>query len=187
MDASRKVVVRLTPPQRQRLRSLTRTGSAPARTLTHARILLLADADPARPDGAIAAAVGVHPNTVATVRKRFARDGEAAAVQRKPRATPPVAPKVDGRVAAHLIALCCSQAPAGRARWTLRLLAEELTRRGLVTSISLETVRAAVKKTGCSPGGGSRGASPSGTRPGSSPRWSRSSTSMPPRTRPTRR
>jgi len=184
MDAAREVVVRLTEDQRRRLRALTRTGSAAARELTRARILLLADADPARTDAAIADAAGVHPNTVGAVRKRFVRHGEDAALRRERRAEPPVPPKIDGRVEAHLVAICCSKAPPGRARWTLKLLAGELTRRGLVTSISHEAVRQALKKTGCSPGGGSRGASPSGTRPGSSPRWKRSSTPTPPRRTP---
>jgi hypothetical protein len=88
-------------------------------------------------------------------------------------------PKIDGRVEAHLIALCCGPAPAGRARWTLRLLAGELRRRGLVTQVSAEAVRRALKKTSCSPGASSPGASRSATPPASSPRWRTSSTSTP--------
>lgn len=170
MDTPRKHVVRLDPAQRERLTDLTRTGSAPARKLTHARVLLLADAghpDGQRPDTYIARALGVHVNAVAKVRKRFVTDGEVPALDRKPRATPPVPPKMDGRVEAHLVAICCSPAPTGRSRWTLELLAGELTRRGLVTSVSLETVRTTLKKTSCSRGGSSAGASPSGSRRGS--------------------
>lgn len=170
MDAPRKHVVRLDPDQRGRLADLTRTGSAPARKLAHARVLLLADAghpDGRRPDTYIAAALGMHVNAVAKVRRRFALEGEAPALDRKPRAAPPVPPKVDGRVEAHLVALCCSAAPAGRARWTLELLAGELVRRKLVASVSAETVRKVLKKTGCSRGGRSAGASRSGSRPGS--------------------
>lgn len=80
MDAPRKYVVRLTPEQRDRLTTLTRTGSAPVRKLTHARVLLLADADHPegpRPDAYIADAVGMHGNGVARIRKRFALFGEA--------------------------------------------------------------------------------------------------------------
>jgi hypothetical protein len=170
MDAPRKYVVRLDPGQRDRLIDLTRTGSAPARKLAHARVLLLADADHPggqRPDTYIATALGMHANGVARIRKRFALDGEAPALDRKPRAAPPVPPKIDGRVEAHLVALCCSKAPAGRARWTLELLADELRGRGLVTSVSVETVRKALKKTRCSRGGSSAGASRSGSRRGS--------------------
>jgi hypothetical protein len=170
MSLNRKYVVRLDPEQRERLTALTRTGSAPARKLTHARVLLLADADHPdgqRPDTYIARALGVHVNAVAKVRKRFVTDGEAPALDRKPRATPPVPPKMDGRVEAHLVAICCSAAPAGRTRWTLELLAGELKARGLVTSVSVETVRKALKKTTSGRGGRSAGASPRRTRPGS--------------------
>lgn len=170
MDTPRKYVVRLAPDQRGRLLDLTRTGSAPVRKVAHARILLLADAghpDGQRTDEYIATALGVHVNGVAKVRKRFVRDGEGPALDRKPREAPPVPPKLDGRVEAHLVAICCSAAPAGRARWTLELLANELTGRGLVGSVSIETVRKALKKTTSSRGGRSAGASRSGSRPGS--------------------
>jgi hypothetical protein len=170
MDTPRKYVVRLTAEQRDRLVDLTRTGSAPARKLSHARVLLLADAEHAdgqRPDTYIANALGLHANGVAKIRKRFVLDGEAPALDRKRRDTPPVPPRVDGRVEAHLVAICCSAAPAGRARWTLSLLASELKRRGFVTSISVETVRKTLKKTTCNPGGSSAGASPSASRRGS--------------------
>jgi hypothetical protein len=182
----RKHAVRLTDDQRARLAELTRNGAAPAKKIAHARVLLLADrghADGRRPDAYIAEVLGLHLNTVKRIRWRFVRDGEAPALNRKPRATPPVPPKIDGRVEAHLVALCCSQAPAGHDRWTLSLLADALRRRGLVTSVCVETVRRALKKTNCSPGGSSAGASPSGTQPASSPRWRTSSTSTSPRTR----
>ncbi len=170
MDTPRKYVVRLTPDQRDRLTDLTRTGSAPARKLAHARILLLADADHLdgqRPDEYIATALGMHVNSVAKVRKRFVRDGETPALDRKRRETPPVPPKIDGRVEAHLVAICCSAAPAGRSRWTLTLLADELKRRQLVTSVSVETVRKVLNKTNCNPGGSSAGVSRNESRRGS--------------------
>jgi hypothetical protein len=162
--------VRLTAEQRQSLDDLTRVGKAPVAKVRHARVLLLSDRDrPGGPwtDGRIAEALGMHVNTVARVRKRFALQGERPALERKPRAAPPVPPKIDGRVEAHLIALCCGRPPDGRARWTLALLAGELARRGLVTSVSAEAVRQALKKTSCSPGASRPGASPSGSRPAS--------------------
>jgi transposase len=183
--APNKYPVQLTAEERQRLEAITRNGRAPAKKIRHARVLLLSDRN--RPGGhwaesQIAQALGMHRNTVARIRKRFALEGERPALERKPRATPPVPPKVDGRVEAHLVALCCGAPPAGRERWTLTLLAGELRRRGLVSSLSIETVRRVLKKTNCSPGGSSRGASPSGTRPASSPRWKTSSTFTSPRT-----
>ena len=178
--------VQLKAEQRQSLEDITRNGHAPAKKVRHARVLLLGDrgrADGPWPDPRIAEALGMHVNTVARIRKRFALEGERPALERKPRATPPVPPKIDGRVEAHLIALCCGSPPEGRARWTLQLLADELGRRRLVTRVSAEAVRRALKKTNCSPGGSSAGASPSATPPASSPRWRRSSTCTLPTTR----
>lgn len=162
--------VRLSPDERQRLDEIARNGRAPARKIRHAQVLLLADRD--RTGGAwteprIAAALGMHRNTVSRIRKRFVVEGERPALERKARESPPVPPKVDGRVEAHLVATCCSPPPEGRARWTLALLADELRRRGLVTSISVEAVRRALKKTSSSRGASRPGASRSGTRPGS--------------------
>jgi transposase len=182
--------VKLTAEQRERLTAITRNGHAPAKKIRHAQVLLLSDGD--RSGGRltrdqIAEQLGMHVNSVDRVRKRFCLEGEAPALDRKPRLTPPNPPKIDGRVEAHLVAICCSQAPEGRTYWTLEMLADELKSRKLVTSVCVETVRQALKKTSCSRGGRSAGASRSGTGPASSPKWKTSSTSMPRRTRPTSR
>lgn len=157
--------VELTPEQRERLERLSRTGSAPVAKVRHARVLLLSDGG--RPGGrltrgAIAEALGMHVNTVDRLRKRFVLEGEEPALHRKLRAEPPTPAKIDGRAEAYLVATCCSAAPAGRTRWTLQLLADELKRRGLVTSVSLETVRKTLKKTNCNLGGSRVGVSRSG-------------------------
>ena len=135
----------------------------------------------------IAQRLDMHVNTVDRIRKRFVTEGEAPALDRKPRLTPPVPPKIDGRVEAHLVAICCGKAPEGRTRWTLKLLADELRRRDLVTQVCAETVRKALKKTSCSPGARNAGASRSATTPASSPRWRTSSTCTRRRIRPTSR
>jgi transposase len=178
--------VRLSPEERQRLEDITRNGHAPAKKICHAQVLLLSDRH--RPQGLqtrdqIAQTLGMHVNTVDRVRKRFVLEGERPALDRKPRAKPPVAPKIDGRVEAHLVAMCCGAAPEGRARWSLTLLASELTRRGLVTHVCAETVRRALKKINCNLGGSSRGASPKRMPPASSRKWKMCSTSTPLRTR----
>lgn len=149
MPARAKYRVSLAPDVRARLEATARNGSAAAKRIAHARVLLMADAD--HPGGRyhdreIAAALGLHANTVARVRKQFVTAGEAAAVDRKPRATPPVPPRLDGSAEAHLVAICCSPPPAGRCRWTLSLLAKELVGRKVVTAVSRETVRLALKK-----------------------------------------
>jgi hypothetical protein len=149
MPAPSKHRVVLPPDVRAGLTALARNGSAPTKRIAHARVLLMADAD--HPDGRyhdreIARALGLHVNTVARVRKQFVTAGAAAAVDRKPRATPPVPPRLDGAAEAHLVAICCSPAPAGRCRWTLSLLAKELVGRKVVTAVGRETVRLALKK-----------------------------------------
>jgi transposase len=142
--------VRLEPEQRQALEDIARNGHAPVKKVRHAQVLLLSDRDRPggkRTDDQIADALGMHVNTVARVRKRFVTEGVQPALERKQRAAPPVAAKVDGRVEAHLIALCTGPPPAGRARWTMQLLAGELVRHAVIPSISGETVRVALKKT----------------------------------------
>jgi hypothetical protein len=150
MNPLLKCQVRLTAEQRRDLEQTARDGQTPARKARYARLLLHADeAHPAgrRNDAWIGEALGMHVNTVARVRKLFAAGGLDAAFGRKPRETPPVPPKIDGRVEAHLVALHCGPPPEGQARWTLKLLAGELMARKLVTEVSVETVRKALKKT----------------------------------------
>jgi hypothetical protein len=178
--------VRLTAEERERLERIVRNGHAPAKKILHARVLLLSDHHHAGghwSEPRIAAALGIHRNSVSRIRKRFVLDGERPALERKPRETPPVPPKLDGRAEAHLVAICCGPPPEGRTRWTLGLLANELTRRGLVTQISAEAVRLKLKKTSCSLGGNNPGVCRSATRPGLSRNWKTCSTSTKRRTR----
>jgi transposase len=166
--------VKLTPEQRERLDDITRHGRAPARKIRHAQVLLFSDHN--RPGGKmtriqVSQTLNMHINTVDRIRRRFVQEGEAPAVNQKVRTTPPTPPKLDGRGEAHLVAICCSKAPAGRTRWTLKLLANELVDRGIVTSICAETVRKTLKKTSFSLGARSVGAFPSATRHASSRRW----------------
>lgn len=171
----------LTSQQRKKLSEITRHGKAPVRKIRHAQVLLLSDHH--RPDGRmsrtqVSEVLGMHVNTIDRIRRRFVQEGEAPALNRKVRLTPPIPPKLDGRGEAHLAAICCSSAPEGRIRWTLRLLADELIKRRIVTQISAETVRKTLKKTSFSLGEKSAGASPSGTAPALSRKWKTYSTSM---------
>ena len=144
-----KYTVILTEEERARLRTLIGQGTAAARRLTHARILLKADQGEGGPgwsDVAIAGAVEVHPATVGRVRRRQPLLDTAAALDRK--APSRVYPRrLDGAAEAHLVALACGEPPAGRARWTLRLLADELVRLEVVETVSYETVRQTFQQT----------------------------------------
>ncbi len=146
--------VYLTEAQRAELRGLVGTGVAPARLLTRARILLKADhgdGGPGWSDAAIAGALDVDPSTVLRVRRQFVGEGLTAALERK-RPDRVYERALDGEREAHLIAVACGEPPDGQARWSLRLLADELVRLEIVETISHETVRQALKKTNSSPG-----------------------------------
>ena len=146
--------VTLRAAERDALHHLIAAGTAPARKLAHARILLKADAPPDQSgtfDTDIAAAVAVSVNTVERVRQRFVEEGLAAALVPRP-TTAPHPTKLDGRGEARLIAETCSLPPGGQGRWTLRLLADRLVELGIAESISYETVRRTLKKTSLSLG-----------------------------------
>ena len=141
--------VLLTTEQRERLEDLCRNGHAPAKKIRHAQVLLLSDKNHQRGGRTrteIGETLGMHVNTVDRIRKRFVQEGEAPALNRKRRETPPTPPIIDGRAEAHLVAICCSDPPEGRVHWTMELLAEELTARRIVTKVSAETVRRVLKK-----------------------------------------
>jgi transposase len=145
----KKYIVRLTPEEQTQLSQMIRSGKAAARTLLHARILLKADTVPAWSDEAISEALEVHATTVARVRQRFVEQGLEAALRPRP-STRQYTRKLDGAAEAHLLALACSPAPAGQARWSLRLLAARLVELAHVGPVSHETIRRTLKKTNCS-------------------------------------
>ena len=148
----KKYRVTLTQDERAAMEQLLRRGKGAARTLTHARILLKADAaegGPAWTDTAIIEALDVSRSTVERVRQRFVEEGlEAALHRRLPRV--PRATKLDGTQEAQLIALACSVPPEGRAHWSLRLLADKMVAFGYAEDVSHELVRRTLKKTNSS-------------------------------------
>jgi transposase len=139
----------LTESEREQLKQLIAAGTAPARKLIHARILLKADQSLGGPgwvDEAIAEAVEVSQPTVSRVRKQFVEAGLEAALNRRPPRRE-YQRKLDGEQEARLIALACSKPPEGQVRWTLRLLADKLVELEVVESLSYQTVRRTLKKT----------------------------------------
>ena len=156
-----KYRVTLAAEERAELEHLASVGKAAARKLSHARILLLADssAGQGHTDEDIVTALGIGLRTVERVRKRLVTEGFQAALDHKPQPPRPDKIKVKGDLEQKLIQLACSDPPQGRCHWTLQLLADELVVLGCVNTISLETVRQALKKTTFSPGSLRRGAS----------------------------
>lgn len=146
---NKRYAVRLTDTEREHLQSLITAGTAPARKLMHARILLKADQSPRGPawtDEAITQAVEVSQPTVFRVRRHYVEQGLAAALDRRP-PTREYRRKLDGAQEAHLVALACGTPPHGRGRWSLRLLADKLVELEVAEDISYQTVRRVLKKT----------------------------------------
>src|SRR5215510_551848 len=141
-------IVRLTDDERQGLLQLTKSGKAAAYKIKHAHILLQVDANgPNWSDAHVAKAFHCHGNTVRNVRQRFVEQGLEAALVRQKQVKPSRPRLLDGAEEAHLIALRCSQPPAGQAKWTLKLLADQLVALDVVATSSYETVRQTLKKT----------------------------------------
>lgn len=154
-------VVQLSHEEREELRELTKKGTfekgrrPSALKLTRARILLKADqaeGAPAYTDAEIAEALDVSPKTVFNIRQKWVELGLEQTLERRPQQRPSRQPKLDGKAEAKLIACSCDPAPAGRSKWTLRLLSDKMVELGLVDSISPETVRQVLKKTSSSLG-----------------------------------
>ena len=145
----KKYKITLTAEERLSLEQMVRAGKTPARTLTRARVLLKADCGGGRvgwTDEQIVAALDVGRATVERIRQRFVEESfEMALYSRRPGRR--YHRRLDGAAEAHLVALACTQPPAGRARWTVRLLTGRLVELGVVEAVSRETVRRVLKKT----------------------------------------
>ena len=159
-----RILIHLTPELRQHLETLIHAGSAPARTQTKARILLLTDRSQGQhhTDAAIAAALLCSKGTIGNTRKRFMTGGLDSALYDRPRpGNPPKITGQTGQVEAQLVLLACSAPPPGQARWTLQLLADHLVLLGSVESLSAVAVYERLKKMNCGPGRSKVGVSPS--------------------------
>jgi hypothetical protein len=146
-----KYLVVLNEEQRQHLKKITSSGKVSARQMKRAKILLKSDLQMNWPYERIMEAFDVSAVTIAKVRKTFVEQGLEVALQRK-KPDREYEHILDGEGEAHLIALACSEPPAGRAKWSLRLLQDRFVKLGHADSISYETIRRVLKKTNSSPG-----------------------------------
>jgi transposase len=147
---AKKYLLTLTPDERDRLTALLSAGKRSALAIARARILLKADQAPGGPageDAKIAEALDCGLRTVERARQRFVERGLEPALGRKAQDRPSRERKFDGAAEARRIARACSAPPEGRARWTLKLLADKLVEREVFASVSDEAVRRVLKKT----------------------------------------
>jgi len=146
----KKYLVTLTADEREQLNAMITAGTASAKKLAHARVLLKVDQGengPAWVDEVIAEAVEVSTDTVARIRQRFVEQGLEAALVRKKQDRPSRERVLDGSAEARLLAVACSDPPDGRAAWTLTMLADKLVELEVVERVSRESVRRVLKKT----------------------------------------
>lgn len=144
--------VSLSEEEREALKNITRTGNATARIIRRAQILLWSDEG--KQDREISALLECAPMTVSSTRERWVSAKRLEDLPRKG-----VKSLLDAKEESLLVALACSDAPEGRAEWTMQLLADKLVALKVVESISDETVRRVLKKTNSNPGKNSSGVS----------------------------
>jgi transposase len=156
----KRYIVTLTDAEKQELRDLVNKGKTQGYKIKHAQVLLALDEKRAKQNWTrdeICKAYKLNPSTVSHIAQRFVEEGLESALGRKEQVNR--CRKVDGNVEAHIVAIACSEAPEGRARWTLQLIADELVRLGVVESISDTAVCNTLKKTNLNLGGKNNGVS----------------------------
>lgn len=151
---NQKYRVELTEAEREQLKQLLSSGTTSARKVRRAQILLKSDSGATGANWsyqAIREAFNVSQPTISEVRRAYVAGGLEAAINRK-KPDRVYERRLDGEAEAHLIALACSEPPAGYERWTLRLLKARLIKLSYVENISHETIRTTLKKMNLSLG-----------------------------------
>ena len=168
-----RYAIDLTDAERAALREILATNQVKRSTIINAYILLKADRACGWTNADIASAYDVSTKKVEQLKKRFVEEGFEAALYRKP-VTNAHRCKMTGDEEAHLIALCCSQAPEGGERWTLRMLADKMVELEVMASVSHETIRRTLKKMNLNRGKRKNGVFHQSKMPLSSAKWKKS-------------
>ena len=145
MSRSKKksVAIKLKSKERDLLKKLVNKGSAKAREIKRANILLLSDKK--KPPREVHEFLGVSKRTIQMVKERYLNGGLDRALYDRPRSGAPV--KFNGKIKAKLTALACTKAPKGYERWSLRLLSNKAVELGFVEGISRNQLNLILKKT----------------------------------------
>jgi transposase len=149
--ANKRYVVELTREERERLQALLKRERLATKTRKRAQVLLKVDEGedgPGWSHARAAEAFEVHVNTVTSVARKLVEEGLEAAISRKKHSRPGRDTVITGDVEETLVALASGKPPKGHAHWTLRLLADRLVELEAVETVSHETVRKALKRTG---------------------------------------
>lgn len=144
----KKEHIKLTKKEREELEQYVKQGKKSARAINRARILLLSDAQ--KPEKEIIELLDISRGTIFNTRNRYKKEGLSEALKEKPRSGQPR--KVDKVLDANITMIACSEAPDGRSKWTMRMIADKLVEMRLVDAISHVSVYKALKKTNSSPG-----------------------------------
>jgi len=137
MRPYRRLSVRLSNSDREELRELLRRGIQPVRTVLRALALLQLDV------GQVASEVGTNLQLTAKAVREIGRRYEDGGIERAlyDKQRPGATPLLETSQQQRIIAMACSDPPAGRARWTVRLIAEEAVKRKLLPRVGRETIR----------------------------------------------
>ena len=142
MRTYHRVHVQRSKKVRKRIAGMLNKGWESARVLR--RALILRQLDRGETAGEVASQVGVASKTVRAIARRYEEEGLESALYEKPR--PGQQRRLDAGQSQRIIAMVCGPAPAGQARWTVRLIAEEAVKRKLVAKVGRETVRILLRR-----------------------------------------
>jgi putative transposase len=129
--------IELTRQERRQIEELLSGGMQPVRTVI--RVLVLRQMDAGGTTVEAGAGVGISAKAAWEIGKRYLEGGLERAIYDAPRPRPK--PLLDAEHGQRIIAMVCGTPPTGRARWTIRLIAEKAVRRKLVEHVGPETVR----------------------------------------------
>lgn len=140
--------ITLTEAEKSTLTAIVKTGTHKSRKIIRARVLLLLHEGKSRLE--TREQVGIDENHFYRIKKRYFEGGLTAALEELPRSGQP--PKVTEQLEAQITSIACSDAPAGAAHWSLRLLHEKLIELHYIETISTESIRLVLKKASANPG-----------------------------------
>jgi hypothetical protein len=158
----KKYHIKLDADERAQLKKLSRSRTAAAVKVQRAKAMIAMDCSEGAPswsDSKVVKLSGLSLRSIQRLRERVCEVGPLGALERKPRLTPPVEPKITGEVEAAMVKIACSEVPDDASRWTMQTIADRIIELEVLESISSEAVRITLKKTISNRGSKSAGAS----------------------------